>query len=133
MASSFNSLRSSRRQQLRVVDRRVRLITGILASIRQVKLFAYEEYFGRRILGHREKELARLRRRNREKAVLDTVTVSHPPVPEMRNTKHLALDSHTYAGDRSVFRYLLLYWWSSRHRHFLRIPTAFQRDSWSHS
>jgi ATP-binding cassette subfamily C (CFTR/MRP) protein 1 len=75
MASSFDSLRSSRRQQLRVVDRRVRLITEILGGIRQVKLFAYEDYFGRRILDHREKELARLRRRNREKAVLDTITV----------------------------------------------------------
>lgn len=48
----------------------------MLSGIRQLKLYAYETYFGQRILAYREKELARLRRRKRDRAVLDMVTVS---------------------------------------------------------
>lgn len=59
-----------------MLDRRVRLTTEVLSTIRQIKLYAYEGYFGRRITEYREKELARLRKRKRTGASLSMVMVS---------------------------------------------------------
>lgn len=76
IASSSRGLLSSRRQQLKVIDHRTRLLTEILSGIRQIKLYAYEVYFERRVLSYREQELARLRERNRSKSTMDMMTVS---------------------------------------------------------
>lgn len=77
---------TTRQQQLRMVDQRVRLTTEILSNIRSLKLYAYETYFGNRILDCREKELARVRKRLRIRASMQMVTVrnlaiSLPPQP----------------------------------------------------
>lgn len=48
----------------------------MLSGIRQIKLFAYEGYFEEGVLGYREKELARLRDRKRDRSTMDMVTVS---------------------------------------------------------
>jgi ATP-binding cassette subfamily C (CFTR/MRP) protein 1 len=76
MAVLFASLTTARKLQLKTQDRRVRLTTEVLAMIRQIKLYAYESYFGKRIGSYREKELARLRKRNRDEASLEMLMVS---------------------------------------------------------
>lgn len=76
MAVLYSALTDSRQQQLKQQDRRVRLTTELLSIIRQVKLYAYEEYFGKRITAYRERELARLRKRNRSDASLTMLMVS---------------------------------------------------------
>jgi ATP-binding cassette subfamily C (CFTR/MRP) protein 1 len=68
MALFTSDLTKSRQQQLKMLDRRVRLTTEVLSTIRQIKLYAYEGFFGKRISDYREKELARLRKRKRSEA-----------------------------------------------------------------
>lgn len=77
MAILYSVLTDSRQRQLKQQDRRVRLTTELLSVIRQIKLYAYEGYFGKRITVYREKELARLRKRNRSDASLTMLMVSH--------------------------------------------------------
>jgi ATP-binding cassette subfamily C (CFTR/MRP) protein 1 len=76
MSILYSDLTNTRQQQLRMLDRRVRLTTEVLSTIRQIKLYAYEGYFGKRITEYREKELARLRKRKRIGASLSMVMVS---------------------------------------------------------
>lgn len=76
MTLLYGDLTKTRQQQLRMLDRRVRLTSESLAMIRQIRLFAYESYFGKRITEYREKELARLRKRKRSDAILAMVMVS---------------------------------------------------------
>lgn len=75
MALFTSELTKSRQQQLRMLDRRVRLTTEVLSTIRQIKLYAYEGFFGKRISAYREKELARLRKRKRSEASLAMLVV----------------------------------------------------------
>jgi ATP-binding cassette subfamily C (CFTR/MRP) protein 1 len=78
----------TRQQQLRMVDRRVRLTGEILANIRSLKLYAYEAYFASRITGYRDKELARVRKRARIRATMQMVTVRYElplPTPGVRD------------------------------------------------
>jgi len=53
MGIIFRALIGSRRQQMATVDLRVRLLSEILNSIRQIKLYAYENYFVKRIMEYR--------------------------------------------------------------------------------
>lgn len=76
MAFLSIDLTRCRQQQLKMLDARVRLTTEVLSAIRQIKLYAYEGFFGKRITEYREKELARLRKRQRSNASLSMVTVS---------------------------------------------------------
>lgn len=75
IAIMTQGLVTTRQQQLKMVDQRVRLTTEILSNIRSLKLYAYETYFGDRILNCREKELARVRKRLRIRASMQMVTV----------------------------------------------------------
>ncbi|KAJ9090797.1 hypothetical protein QFC20_007824 [Naganishia adeliensis] len=77
MALFCSDLNECRQQQLKMLDRRVRLTSEALSTIRQIKLYAYEGYFGKRITDYREKELARLRKRKRSEASheLDVATI----------------------------------------------------------
>jgi L-ribulose-5-phosphate 3-epimerase UlaE len=87
MAILYSDLTNTRQQQLKMLDRRVRLTTEVLSTIRQIKLYAYEGYFGKRITEYREKELARLRKRKRSGASLSMVMVStcHPRTTHRRS------------------------------------------------
>ncbi|KAJ9097159.1 hypothetical protein QFC21_004828 [Naganishia friedmannii] len=75
MAIMFKDMRESRQQQLKVMDKRVRLTSEVLSAIRQIKLYAYEAYFEKRMLGHRGQELARLRKNIRARATLSMITL----------------------------------------------------------
>jgi ATP-binding cassette subfamily C (CFTR/MRP) protein 1 len=46
---------------MKFIDKRLRLLSEIFKSIRQIKLYAYEAFFGERIIQVREKELGRLK------------------------------------------------------------------------
>lgn len=61
LAALFNKLVGSRQAQMALIDKRVRLLSEILKSIRQIKIYAYEAFFGERIIQIREKELSRLK------------------------------------------------------------------------
>lgn len=76
MAILFKDMRESRQQQLKVMDKRVRLTNEVLSAIRQIKLYAYEIYFEKRMVGLRGQELARLRKNIRSRATLSMITVS---------------------------------------------------------
>ncbi|KAI5452228.1 hypothetical protein NCC49_000793 [Naganishia albida] len=78
MAILYSDLTNTRQQQLKMMDRRVRLTTEVLSAIRQIKLYAYEGYFSKRITEYREKELARLRKRKRSAASLSMVMTLIP-------------------------------------------------------
>jgi ABC-type multidrug transport system fused ATPase/permease subunit len=75
MALFCSDLNKCRQQQLKMLDRRVRLTSEVLSTIRQIKLYAYEGYFSKRITEYREKELARLRKRKRSEASLSMLMV----------------------------------------------------------
>lgn len=79
MALFCSDLNECRQQQLKMVDRRVRLTSEALSTIRQIKLYAYEGYFGKRITDYREKELARLRKRKKSEASLSMLMVRTIP------------------------------------------------------
>lgn len=49
-----------RRLQSGLVDERVRHLTGIIGSVRAVKLYAYEKHFAEKISKMRDKEHAKL-------------------------------------------------------------------------
>jgi ATP-binding cassette subfamily C (CFTR/MRP) protein 1 len=51
-----------RKQQIKIVDRRVKLLTEIISNIRAVKLYAYEQFFGKRISMLREDEVKNIRK-----------------------------------------------------------------------
>ncbi|KAJ9110598.1 hypothetical protein QFC22_006716, partial [Naganishia vaughanmartiniae] len=76
--SALVDMRESRQQQLKVMDKRVRLTTEVLSAIRQIKLYAYEAYFEKRMLSHRGQELARLRKNIRSRATLFMITTLIP-------------------------------------------------------
>ncbi|KAJ9097158.1 hypothetical protein QFC21_004827 [Naganishia friedmannii] len=78
IASLTHGLVTTRQQQLKMVDRRVRLTTEILNAIRQIKLYAYESYFSKRVLDCRDQELARVRERMRIRATLQMVMTLLP-------------------------------------------------------
>jgi len=61
LAALFNKLVGSRQAQMALIDKRVRLLSEVLKSIRQIKIYAYEAFFGERIIQIREKELSRLK------------------------------------------------------------------------
>ena len=61
LAALFNKLVGSRQDQMALIDKRVRLLSEVLKSIRQIKIYAYEAFFGERIIQIREKELSRLK------------------------------------------------------------------------
>lgn len=75
IAILYGALTHSRQQQLKQQDRRLRLTTELLSKIRQIKLYAYEDYFGKRVTSYREKELARLRKRSRSDASMTLLMV----------------------------------------------------------
>lgn len=108
MALLYKDLTKSRQQQLKLLDRRVRLTSEVLASIRQIKLYAYEGYFGPRITEYRGKELARLRKRKRSNARLSMVMVSktftHKEM-SLKGSKLADVDTHCRRG--ALLRHIL--------------------------
>ncbi|KAH8086808.1 multidrug resistance-associated ABC transporter [Filobasidium floriforme] len=61
LTAMMNQLIGSRQEQMKFIDKRLRLLSEIFKSIRQIKLYAYEAFFGERIIQVREKELGRLK------------------------------------------------------------------------
>jgi len=59
LTAMMNQLIGSRQEQMKFIDKRLRLLSEIFKSIRQIKLYAYEAFFGVRIIQVREKELGR--------------------------------------------------------------------------
>lgn len=57
----MNKLIASRKAQMKLIDQRLRLLTEVFKAIRQIKLYAYEAFFGERIIQVREKELHHLK------------------------------------------------------------------------
>ena len=53
----FQALCRFRTKQNETLDRRVRLMSEILASIRAVKLYAYESHLGRKVRSIRQEEI----------------------------------------------------------------------------
>jgi hypothetical protein len=110
MALLYSALTDSRQQQLKMLDRRVRLTTEVLSTVRQIKLYAYETYFGDRIGEYREKELARLRKRSRSSASL-TMLMASPDVGILHTgrliTDTLTPGSSADFGSRSIVRHVL--------------------------
>jgi hypothetical protein len=110
MALLYSALTDSRQQQLKMLDRRVRLTTEVLSTVRQIKLYAYETYFGDRIGEYREKELARLRKRGRSSASL-TMLMASPDVKNFHTgrliTDTLTPGSSADFGSRSIVRHVL--------------------------
>lgn len=62
LTAMMNQLIGSRQEQMKLIDKRLRLLTEIFKAIRQIKLYAYESFFGERIIQVREKELSALKR-----------------------------------------------------------------------
>ncbi|WWD19199.1 hypothetical protein CI109_103657 [Kwoniella shandongensis] len=67
----FKQVAKLRRQQSKLIDNRVRLLSEILNNIRAIKLYAYETWFGKKVTELRKKELAVLSRSNFLKSGLD--------------------------------------------------------------
>lgn len=61
LTAMMNQLIGSRQEQMKFIDERLRLLSEILKSIRQIKLYAYEAFFSERIIKIHEKELGRLK------------------------------------------------------------------------
>ncbi|KAG7527800.1 hypothetical protein FFLO_06590 [Filobasidium floriforme] len=61
LTAMMNQLIGSRQEQMKFIDERLRLLSEIFRSIRQIKLYAYEAFFSERIMKIREKELGRLK------------------------------------------------------------------------
>lgn len=57
----FFGMIKSRKQQMVVVDKRVRMLSEVINNIRAVKLFAFESFFGERVSDLRRQEIDRLR------------------------------------------------------------------------
>lgn len=74
----FAGLISSRRAQMATVDLRVRLLSEILNAIRQIKLYAYENYFIKRVMAYRNQEIARLKTNVLRRATM-TATMTFLP------------------------------------------------------
>jgi ATP-binding cassette subfamily C (CFTR/MRP) protein 1 len=71
----FFSMINNRRKQMVVVDKRVRLLSEVIGSIRAVKLYAYEAFFGDKVMELRREELEMLRRNGANRAVMfSTIT-----------------------------------------------------------
>ena len=62
LTAMMNQLITSRQTQMKFIDKRLRLLSEIFKAIRQIKLYAYEAFFGERIIQVREKELGALKR-----------------------------------------------------------------------
>ena len=75
----FVRMMTYRQAQMKIVDKRVRLLSEIMSNIRAVKLYAYETFFGQKVSGYREQELAKLRRNGLNRSTMMS-TMSFIPI-----------------------------------------------------
>ncbi|KAJ9097144.1 hypothetical protein QFC21_004813 [Naganishia friedmannii] len=87
-------LSDNRQHQLKLVDRRVRLVSEILSAIRQIKLYAYEHYFMQRLLRWRGKELDRVRTRMRDRALMQMIVTLIPTLAAVITFITYSLSGH---------------------------------------
>lgn len=115
-------LRANRKCQLKVVDKRVRLISEILQGIRSIKLYAYESYFTKRLLQYRRKELDFVRTKMRDRAIMQMIVVSrwsselHDP---------LTRDVYLFKTMIPILAAVLTFITYAKTGHTLDIPTIF--------
>jgi ATP-binding cassette subfamily C (CFTR/MRP) protein 1 len=95
MAVLFKGLIKSRRKQMSTVDLRVRLLSEILNSIRQIKLYAYESYFMQRVMTYREQEIKRLKANVRHRATMVSTMTFLPVAAAVLTFVTYALSGHT--------------------------------------
>lgn len=75
----FVRMMTYRQAQMKIVDKRVRLLSEIMSNIRAVKLYAYETFFGQKVSGYRQQELAKLRRNGLNRSTMVS-TMSFIPI-----------------------------------------------------
>lgn len=66
----FFNMISTRRKQITVVDKRVRLLSEVISNIRAVKLYSYEAFFGEKVTELRTEELDMLRKNGANRAIM---------------------------------------------------------------
>lgn len=94
MAILFKGLINSRRKQMATVDLRVRLLSEILNSIRQIKFYAYESYFAQRVMTYRNEEIARLRANVKHRAAMVSTMTFLPTMAAVLTFVTYGLSGH---------------------------------------
>lgn len=115
----FFSMIKSRRAQLAVVDKRVRLLSEIISSIRAVKLYAYEAFFGEKVMELRRKELEMLRRNGANRAVMFSTLSFVPTLATVCESKD------SVCGENSTELALVTFITYSLSGHALSAPVIF--------
>jgi len=95
MGFLFRGLIASRRKQMATVDLRVRLLSEILNSIRQIKLYAYESYFIKRVMTYRNQEIERLKSNVRHRAMMISTMTFLPTMAAVLTFVTYGLSGHT--------------------------------------
>ena len=89
----FFSMISNRRKQMVIVDKRVRLLSEVIQSIRAVKLYAYEAFFGDKVMDLRRKELEMLRKNGVNRAFMFSTITFVPTLATVRMSRCKAFPS----------------------------------------
>lgn len=84
----FKRMYFYRDAQQKIVDRRVRILSEVIGSIRTIKLYSYESYFSGKISDKRNEELAHLAQNGISRAFTTATMAFIPVLAAMRRSSH---------------------------------------------